>query len=233
MFAMHGLRSLPFWTSKEGGEGMRVAYGDPYVQSVIEKVEANFEDIKAEYMSAVMGVGHGAGPSPMQSDYDVAGKGADHPESLHEGSWDWHSYVQKGQKMDLFKQRCPKTAKVLDNLPLFETPFGFAFFSTLHPKSRIKPHSGPMNLRLRVHLPLVVGDSQKCRLNVGGQERHWEEGKCVVLDDSHVHEAYNDGELPRVVLLFDIWHPDIDAQERDSIVEMFNYSAQMGWLSNN
>ena len=43
--------------------------------------------------------------------------------------------------------------------------------------------------------------------------RHWEEGKVLVFDDSFEHEAWNDSEAPRVVLIFDIWHPDLSKGE--------------------
>ena len=36
------------------------------------------------------------------------------------------------------------------------TPFSFCFFSTLHAGAEIAAHSGPCNLRLRCHLPLIV-----------------------------------------------------------------------------
>ena len=47
------------------------------------------------------------------------------------------------------------------------TPFSFSFFSTLHAQSVIAPHSGPSNLRLRCHLPLIV---PKAGGTAGGKE---------------------------------------------------------------
>ena len=35
----------------------------------------------------------------------------------------------------------------------------------------------------------------------------------------------------RVLLLFDVWHPDVTKEERKSIEEMFEYSQKMGWMS--
>ena len=65
---------------------------------------------------------------------------------------------------------------------------------------------------------------------VASQKRKWEEGKCIVLDDSYQHEVWNETDEARVVLLVDIWHPDVTKEEKNSINEMFDYSAKMGWL---
>jgi len=134
---------------------------------------------------------------------------------------------------------------------LFGTPFGFCFFSTLHGRSSIKAHTGPMNLRLRIHLPLVVprdddagGDSPSSSassserrrrrpiagIRVADQVREWHEGSALVLDDSYVHEAWNDSDDCRVVFLLDIWHPDVRAEERERITNMFEYAKGKGWI---
>jgi len=86
----------------------------------------------------------------------------------------------------------------------------------------------------RVHLPLIVpsewSSTSKVGIECGGQKRVWEEGKCVVLDDSYVHRVWNDTEEARVVLLVDIWHPDVTGEERRSTEEMWDYSRSMGWM---
>jgi aspartate beta-hydroxylase len=121
---------------------------------------------------------------------------------------------------------------------LFGTPFGFCFFSTLHAKSSIKPHSGPMNLRLRLHLPLVVPKHDATNVNtrpmtgirVADQVREWHEGSSLVLDDSYVHEVWNDSDESRVLFLLDLWHPDVQLQEREKIVNMFEFARDKGWI---
>jgi len=35
-----------------------------------------------------------------------------------------------------------------------------------------------------------------------------------------------------VVLLFDIWHPDIQQEERKRIISMFDYAQGQGWIGN-
>lgn len=128
-------------------------------------------------------------------------------------------------------RRCPGTVKFLEGLgeDLFGTPFSYVFFSTLRGGAKIKPHSGPMNLRLRFHLPLIV-PSGDCGINVGGQHREWIPGKALVLDDSYIHEVWNNSDEPRVILLFDIWHPDVRKEERVRIEKMFDYAKGQGWI---
>jgi len=207
-----------------------------------------------EYFSAVLGQGtetnldSGDVSKPLEPDYDVAPEGGEHAgEALHSGSWDWHSYMLNGKKNEKFKERCPKTAQIIDDLEeermLFGTPFGFCFFSTLHGKSSIKAHSGPMNLRLRMHLPLLVpkntADAPASSVNasrpttgmrVADQVREWHEGSAIILDDSYVHEVWNDSEESRVLFLLDLWHPDVRMEERKSIVNMFSYARGKGWI---
>ena len=136
---------------------------------------------------------------------------------------------------------------------LFGTPFGFCFFSTLHSNSHIKPHSGPMNLRLRLHLPLLVPKAQSERkeqqdgnssnqsqmqqqrpvtgIRVADQTREWIEGSSVVLDDSYVHEVWNDStDSSRVLFLLDLWHPDVRLEERERIGNMFDFARGRGWI---
>lgn len=168
-------------------------------------------------------------------------------EKLHKGNWDWHSYILNGIRNDLFRERCPKTSQVIDDIEregiLFGTPFGFCFFSTLHGKSSIRAHSGPMNLRLRVHLPLLVpkqttlvnNDAERTSrptigIRLADQTREWHEGSALVLDDSYVHEVWNDSEEPRVLLLLDLWHPDVKMEEKERITKMFEYAREKGWI---
>lgn len=49
-----------------------------------------------------------------------------------------------------------------------------------------------MNLRLRIHLPLITPTGNgKCGIRVGSQKRSWINGKAIVLDDSYEHEVWN------------------------------------------
>jgi Aspartyl/Asparaginyl beta-hydroxylase len=165
-----------------------------------------------------------------QSDYKLT---ADE-HKLHDGNWDWNSYVLKGKRQSHFAVLCPKTVELLESVKssgrlMTQTPFSFAFFSTLKGKSSINAHYGPCNLRLRCHFPLIVPEGD-CGMEVGGRKIRWEVGKALFFDDCYEHRVWNNTDKERVVLLFDIWHPDLTEDEIDAIVDMFGYAKSQGWL---
>ena len=83
-------------------------------------------------------------------------------------------------------------------------------FSRLSPRTHIKPHCGPTNLRWTAHLGLVVPKSKSdCRIRVGNEWMSWSAGKVIVFDDSFEHEVRNDTDEERVVLLIRLWHPEL------------------------
>jgi len=116
---------------------------------------------------------------------------------------------------------CPDTIAALRHVPhpviCGRSPM--ALFSLLKPGTHIFPHNGLLNTRLICHLPLIVPDG--CRFRVGNEVRAWEEGKLLIFDDSFEHEAWNEGTSRRVVLLFEIWRPEIDAEERAALTALF------------
>jgi aspartyl/asparaginyl beta-hydroxylase (cupin superfamily) len=85
-------------------------------------------------------------------------------------------------------------------------------FSLLRPGARIPPHTGQINARLICHLPLIVPDG--CGFRVGNEVRRWIEGETLIFDDTIEHEAWNNSGRLRVVLLFDIWRPELSLEER-------------------
>lgn len=118
--------------------------------------------------------------------------------------------------------RCPRTVEALSKVPLTHigqrTPS--ALFSRLEPGAHIPPHTGMLNCRLICHLPLIV--PRGCWLRVGNETREWEEGKMLIFDDSIEHEARNPtGEL-RIILLFDVWRPELSETERQAISTIFD-----------
>jgi aspartyl/asparaginyl beta-hydroxylase (cupin superfamily) len=132
---------------------------------------------------------------------------------------EWSAYFlwDDGKRIDDHCARCPRTAAVLESLPMALIPgqAPAAFFSTLAPGARIPPHTGVTNARLIVHLGLVVPEG--CAFRVGNETRSWQRGKAWVFDDTIEHEARNDSAELRVILIFDIWNPYLSTAERDLI----------------
>jgi hypothetical protein len=121
-------------------------------------------------------------------------------------------YGARGVRNEDLCRACPTTAKLLDEIPLCKA-FGFAMFSGMEPHTHIAPHCGSSNLRLRYHLGLDVPEPDRSWLRVGTEKRGWREGKAMAFDDSFQHEVEHAGERPRVVLVVDVWHPSLGADD--------------------
>lgn len=117
--------------------------------------------------------------------------------------------------------RCPKTAAALAALPSAHIPgrSPSAFFSILRPKTHIPAHTGVTNTRAIIHLPLIVPVG--CRFRVGGETREWREGQAFAFDDTIEHEAWNDSDEVRAVLIFDVWNPHLSDSEQQLITRYF------------
>lgn len=140
----------------------------------------------------------------------------------------WSSYFlwRHGQPLAEHIQRCPETARALAEVDMAQIG-GLcpnAMFSALAPHSRIPPHHGETNARLVVHLPLVV--PAHCLYRVGFEQRRWKVGEVLIFDDSIEHEARNDSDELRVVLIFDIWNPLLSVAERDMVKALSAASAE-------
>jgi aspartyl/asparaginyl beta-hydroxylase (cupin superfamily) len=118
-------------------------------------------------------------------------------------------------------ERCPRTVAALSEvaMPDIRLRSPMALFSILKPGTHIPPHNGMLNTRLIVHLPLIVPPG--CRLRVGNETREVEAGKLMIFDDSIQHEAWNDSDSIRTVLLFEIWRLELSAAERTALTAMY------------
>jgi aspartyl/asparaginyl beta-hydroxylase (cupin superfamily) len=74
------------------------------------------------------------------------------------------------------------------------------------------------------HLPLII--PEKCFIRVGFETREWNVGEILVFDDTLEHEARNDSDELRVVLIFDVWNPFLTPEEREIVNLMASSSRQ-------
>ena len=138
----------------------------------------------------------------------------------HSERWSGYFLWEKGAPVEANCARCPKTAALMEQLPLVHIP-GFAptvMFSVLLPHTHIPPHAGVTNTRLIGHLPLIVPDN--CRFRVGNETRKLVRGKAWLFDDSIEHEAWNDSDETRIILMIDVWNPHVSEAERPLIREL-------------
>jgi aspartate beta-hydroxylase len=133
--------------------------------------------------------------------------------------WGAYFLCNEGRRQEAHVARCPRTVAALTAAPQVDIPGRgpTAFFSILDAHTKIPPHTGVTNTRLTVHLPLIVPPG--CRFRVGGETREWRAGSAWVFDDTIEHEAWNDSDAARAVLIFDVWNPQLTPFERDLVRE--------------
>ena len=156
---------------------------------------------------------------------DMIGRGGliPHPQKLTDaGTWRVKYFYVLGEEQEATHRVCPSTSSLLKScMPM--GPSENIFCSVLEANSHIKPHCGPVNTRLTCHLGLVVTPASELR--VGSEVVKWQEGRCLVFDDSFEHEAWNRSDSVRIVLLIQLWHPDLSDAEIWALKEVRRYTA--------
>jgi aspartyl/asparaginyl beta-hydroxylase (cupin superfamily) len=140
---------------------------------------------------------------------------------LDNADWSALFLCENGREFDEAIERCPQTWAAVQAAPLpriANSPT--VMFSLLRAGARITPHTGTHNTRLTCHLPLIVPPG--CGFRVGSETREWEEGKLLIFDDTIEHEAWNGSDRDRMVLIFDIWRPDLGERERQEVGALFS-----------
>lgn len=140
---------------------------------------------------------------------------------LENPAWSAVFLWKDGAEVPEVAARCPETMRVLAAAPLCRIPgrSPSILFSKLQPGAKIPPHHGLINTRLICHLPLIAPAGSHFR--VGGEVREWREGQAWAFDDTIEHEAWNDSDRERTILIFDVWKPEITAEEQDLIRALF------------
>lgn len=101
-------------------------------------------------------------------------------------------------------KQCPKTYALIRDLPGVTT----AWLSILEPGKHVRAHRGPFRGVLRCLLALKVpGKPGDCRIRIEDQMYHFQEGKCLIFDDTFEHEVWNDSDDYRAVLFLDVKRP--------------------------
>ena len=195
----------------------QVQFFDPADFDWVPTLEAAAAAIKQE-ITALLAAGTDGFRPYMQTHTDQPR--ADVNRLLDNIDWSALFLCENGTISDDIVARCPRTWTAVQAAPLphiVNSPT--VMFSLLRAGARIAPHTGTHNARLICHLPLIVPPN--CGFRVGNDVRPWEEGKLLIFDDTIEHEAWNDSSEDRVVLIFDIWRPELSAREREEIAAFF------------
>lgn len=192
----------------------------PYFERELFPWHAELEkhaDVIREELRGVLADPQGVEPFLGTNDNELLGQQKLLAGTRGEAQWNSFFFHRHGEVFEQNAQRCPRTTRILDALPLVHIR-GHApevLFSVLTPGSHILPHHGVTNTRLVTHLPLIVPED--CAIRVGGVDHVWQEGRCVTFDDTFEHEAWNRSDKVRAVMILDSWHPDLDEAEREAI----------------
>ena len=140
------------------------------------------------------------------------------------GDWDVVFLYERGRRHDEVCEACPVTTSVIEGEGPMRTAAGLIYVSRMRAGSHISAHRGPTNLRLRCHLGIKVPDGD-CAIRVDDETRSWSEGRCLVFDDSHEHEAWNRTAEDRIVLIVDLWHIGLSPHEVHRLSGLHRYAA--------
>lgn len=185
------LTARPWWE-----EGQLIRY-----KLLFDDLMRNWQVIRNEGLSAL-----------NENDYFE-----DESENLRNtGDWKQFELFARGRKHTRNCRRTPLTCKIIESHPdASGCRRGQTKFSVMHPGTHVWAHCGPTNCRLRVHLGLKVPPQTFIR--VGDEIRSWEDGKLLIFDDSFEHEVWHNGTDTRLVLIVDVWHPELSMTERETL----------------
>lgn len=135
----------------------------------------------------------------------------------HSPDWTALHLIAMGERVEANARHCPRTIALYESLDPSRIPRRGPnlMFSLLAPHTRIPPHHGISNARLVMHMPLIVPPN--CGFRVGGTTRQWVPGIPFVFDDTIEHEAWNDSDELRIVLIGDLWRPELSPIERHAV----------------
>ena len=159
------------------------------------QLETNWETVRDELQSFVK---NGTGMCNVHT------TGGD--ELNKESKWKLAMIFGYGKPIDEVKSSFPVTLSILTKLPEVQN----AAFSLLKAGGSIPPHYGSTASILRYHLALIVPDGGKHSwLTVDGVDVPWKEGQGILFDDTFEHSARNGAKEDRVVLIVDIFRPNL------------------------
>ncbi|MBN1204933.1 MAG: aspartyl/asparaginyl beta-hydroxylase domain-containing protein [Myxococcaceae bacterium] len=179
----------------------------PSLQLVTRRLEAISSAMREEYLRA----------SAEQSRMATYMPGRNAKFHTLEDEMQWMAlFLRKEGKLHARNmQACPETARVIDEVAPLLMADGEAFFSVLKPGTVLPPHHDAANCKLTLHMAVIVPPD--CGIRVGGEERPWSEGRCIVFDDTFLHEAWNKSAQTRVCFILDVWHPALTEEEVDTL----------------
>lgn len=195
------------------------------ILNLINKLEENYELFYNDYKNCMMK------NINLQNNYSLI----NNEHKLHKGEWIWYNYITKGKKDIEFNKNFPFTYEFLESFKgilIEDIPFAYSFYSLLKDKTEIEHHYGPCNIRLRIHLGIDIPDNSKnegseCKVEISGKDYFWENGKAIIFDDTYIHSVVNKSGKNRIILLLDVWHPDLYDHEKKALINVLQKGQDM------
>jgi aspartyl/asparaginyl beta-hydroxylase (cupin superfamily) len=193
-FGVRALEPIECWIGRRSPVGDTPFY-DVSGFSWVTDLERHWHEIRAE-LDVVLGDREAI---PAFQDISV-----DQVDLSDDDRWQTYFLFGYGFEVTEHTAACPRTTELVRAVPGMKT----AMFSILAPGKHIPHHRGPYKGVLRHHLGLIVPEPEaSCRIRVGDELRHWNEGASLVFDDTYDHEVWNDTDGQRVILFLDVVRP--------------------------
>jgi len=176
-----------------------------------KKLASRYSEIREEFLSVTADMdklteeGNNIWAGALSDDASSYGEGWRTLVLLDRGTWD-------PVNVNLF----PKAATAVKECGV---PAVEVFFASMKPHTDIKLHSDFTNFVLTSHLALEIPEngSNKCRLSVGDDTREWLNGEVMLFDTSIMHDAINESDGTRYILMLRLWHPSLTEPERNAL----------------
>lgn len=208
-----GLSIKPFWDAHDFDWAQYLEKQYPEIRKEFDKVNSDMQKLKQE--------GNNIWAGALTADASSYGEGWKTLVLMNRGRWD-------PVNVNLF----PKTATAVhaSGIPATEV-----FFACMTGPSEIKKHTDFTNFVLTSHLAVDIPCSgeNKCRISVGDETRQWINGNVMVFDTSLLHDAVNESDQMRYILMFRVWHPDLTPVEREALQYTYDCLEIPGLVSEN
>ena len=208
-----GLSITPFWNASDFEWAK-------YLESKYAEIRKEFDAVNSN-MKKLMQEGNNIWAGALTEDANSYGEGWKTLVLMNRGRWD-------PVNLNMF----PKTSKAVHESGI---PATEVFFASMKGPSEIKKHTDFTNFVLTSHLAVDIPYSgeNKCRITVGDETRQWINGDVMVFDTSLIHDAVNESDQMRYILMFRLWHPDLTQVERDALQFTYDCLEIPGLVSDN
>jgi aspartate beta-hydroxylase len=193
-----GLKIQPFWNPEDDFDWAKE------LENSYPEIAAEFQAVTAD-LQTLQQQGNNIWAGALTQDASAYGQDWKTLVLMNRGTWD-------PINVNLF----PKTSSAVQKAGV---PVTEVFFASMKGPSKIERHTDFTNFVLTSHLAIDIpcNGQNKCRLTIGDTTNEWINGKCMVFDTSLLHDAVNESDEMRYILMMRIWHPDLTCVEREAL----------------